>query len=137
MATAHKCPCGPCLLCRGQSSKYTHVDKLDSAQYSILYEIEKSEINKSACICSACSKQLKRNIANPNFMPRWRKSSEKENLSKCGLGNCHDYATKTTTLASCEEMQKNLGNKLSLLPLGKIQPQSPCVNSIIMFCIAN
>ena len=71
------------------------------------------------------------------FKERWRKSSGKENTSKCGLGNGRDYATKTTTLASCEEMQKIIGQQFISLPLGKIQPQSPCVNSIIMFCIAN
>ena len=69
----HEGSCGPCRLCMETVKKYTHVQKLSENEYSLLLKVESVSIDKSACICYSCSKQIKRSISNnPNFQPRWK-----------------------------------------------------------------
>ena len=102
MATqkCHDGPCGPCSLCKTNSTKYTHPEKFDNEQYKFLCEVEEREISKTECICYCCSKQIKRNVSNKHFKPRWKVSPT--TINKCGIEGCTSEAKKNTQLASIE-----------------------------------
>ena len=107
MANAQKChdgPCGPCFLCHGHSPKYSHPERFDAEQYTFLCEIEKKNIDKSVCICYACTKQIRRSGNTPTFKPRWLKSSRPDH-NRCGMKNCENGACKKTHLASCDQIE--------------------------------
>lgn len=89
MASSRKCHvglCGPCSLCHSKSIKYTHPEKFDDKQYTFLCKVENKLVDKCACICYACLKQLKRNLGNPKFEPQWR--TKYNSQSKCSIHNC-------------------------------------------------
>ena len=46
----HSGPCGPCKLCKKQSSKYTHTEKLSDDEYKYLCGLEQEQVSKNACI---------------------------------------------------------------------------------------
>ena len=65
MATSQKCHeghCGPCFLCNGQSTKYSHQVRFKSEEYTFLCQYEDREIDATVCICYPCHKQIQRNI---------------------------------------------------------------------------
>ena len=75
MATSGKChtgPCRPCSLCGSRISKYTHPERFSAQVYEFLCKLEEKNIEKTACICYACHKQIQQNINNDSFKPRWR-----------------------------------------------------------------
>ena len=113
MATqkCHNGPCGPCSLCKSLSSKYTHPERFDTEQYKFLCEVEEREICKTDCICHCCSKQIKRNVSNENFTPRWK--SRHPTTNKCGIGGCTSEAKKNTQLASTEEIEMVMGQSVT------------------------
>ena len=109
----HEGSCGPCRLCMETVKKYTHVQKLSENEYSLLLKVESVSIDKSACICYSCSKQIKRSISNnPNFQPRWKPKIVKETL-KCSIHICNEKLCKTTKLASVEEIEEVLQQKVA------------------------
>ena len=70
MATRIKChtgSCGSCSLCRTRGSKYTHPKRFTSQQYEFLCKLEERDVDKSACICYPCHKQIQRNVDKDNF----------------------------------------------------------------------
>ena len=110
MASSRKCHdglCGPCFLCHSESTKYTHPEKFDNKQYAFLCEVENKLVDRCVCVCYACSKQLKRNLGNPMFEPRWR--TKQKCQSKCSIQNCENLASKKTSLASGEEIERFIG----------------------------
>ncbi len=109
--TCHQGPCGPCSLCRHGSTKFTHAESLDVQQYQFLCEVENTTIDKSACICYACSKQLKRNVGNTKFRPRWKQNS-RQNAAKCSIQSCEHTAHKSTTLATATEIEQLIGQPI-------------------------
>ena len=87
--------------------------KLSENEYSLLLKVESVSIDKSACICYSCSKQIKRSISNnPNFQPRWKPKIVKETL-KCSIHICNEKLCKTTKLASVEEIEEVLQQKVA------------------------
>ena len=80
---------------RDQSTKYTHAERFDNEQYAFLYKVQNSSIDKHACICYACSKQVKRNINNPKFEPRWQ--SKPKVKAKCSIQECENTVLRHQT----------------------------------------
>ncbi len=115
MASSTKChqgTCGPCFLCRAESTKYTHPEKFDAQQYTFLCEVESASIDKCVCICYACSKQLKRNVNNPKFQPRWRQDRSDTFQKKCSVQSCENAAQKKTSLASAQQIEHLIGQPI-------------------------
>ena len=120
MATSRKChqgPCGPCILCQDQSTKYTHAERFDNEQDAFLCKVQNSSIDKHACICYACSKQVKRNINNPKFEPRWQ--SKPKVKAKCSIQKCENTVSKKTNLASGEDIKQVLGQPIVSFTVGE------------------
>ena len=110
MSTSRKChdgPCGPCFLCKSASKQFTHPVRFNSEQYTFLCKFEEQCIDKTVCICYPCSKDIKRNINNMLFKPRWRKAEKKCN-GRCAIQSCENTAIKNTHLASNEDVEKIL-----------------------------
>ena len=108
MATSKRChqgTCGPCILCKSESvSKYTHAEKFNDETYSFLCNLQGTAIDKCACICYPCAKQMKRNINNPNYEPRWR-SKPSTQQPQCSIKDCKNTLCKRTKLASVEDIE--------------------------------
>ena len=124
MALARKChsgPCGPCFLCTGCSSKYTHPEKFTHEQYRFLCSVEEDEIEKSVCICYPCHKQIQRNINNTQFKPRWKKNAIKPKFIKCGIEGCSNAFAKKTNLANKENVEQILQQPLVSFSIEKHQ----------------
>ena len=64
-------------------------------------------MSKDACICYPCSKQLKRNVGNKNFLPRWH-PRQSDKPSCCSITGCKQAAKKRTqiTLNEAEKIFK-------------------------------
>ena len=99
----HEGHCGPCFLCNGQSTKYTHPVRFRSEEYTFLCQCEDREIDATVCICYPCHKQIQRNIGNTGFKPRWQKHNIKTTV--CGIEGCKKEAIKNTHLASREDIE--------------------------------
>ncbi len=115
MATVHKPhegSCGPCSLCMGTARKYTHVEKFSEDECALLLTVESTSIDPSACICYSCSKQIKRNATNPNFQPRWKPKMCQKTL-KCSISKCDEQFSKSTRLASVEDIEQVLQQKVA------------------------
>ena len=93
----HSGPCGPCKLCQKPSNKYTHPVKFTDTEYEFLRGLERGNVSKDVCVCYPCSKQLKRNIGNENFQPRWL-DGPKDTLFRCGVSGCKHAGKKRTEL---------------------------------------
>ena len=106
----HSGTCGPCILCEKPSQKYTHTDKLTEHEYSFLCKVEDHTFDKGSCICLACSKQLRRNVDNPKFQPRWLK--REKTYEKCVIHRCKNTAHRKTTLASTDEIVQLIGEPI-------------------------
>ena len=106
----HSGTCGPCILCEKPSQKYTHTDKLTEHEYSFLCKVEDHTFDKGSCICLACSKQLRRNVDNPKFQPRWHK--REKTYEKCVIHRCKNTAHRKTTLASTDEIVQLIGEPI-------------------------
>ena len=61
--------------------------------------------------CYACHKQIQRNINNDSFKPRWRKLESKES-KRCGIADCKAIASKVTQMATTEEIEYTLEQKV-------------------------
>lgn len=65
------------------------------------------------CICYACNMQIQRNILNPIFTPRWKKKTSKTR-SRCGIECCEATAIKCMHLASKEEVEQTLDQRITV-----------------------
>ena len=51
MANFHDGKCGPCHLCKRESTKYTHFTKMDSTVSKLIGDIEQLTLTDKACVC--------------------------------------------------------------------------------------
>ena len=66
---------------------------------------------REVCICHACYKQVSTNVNNPTFQPRWK---PKQALPKaiCSVYTCDETVYRNTNMASREQIEKLVGQKL-------------------------
>ena len=83
---------------------------LSSTNSCVRWKKERS-VRLTVYICHCCSKQIKRNISNENFTPRWK--SRHPTTNKCGIGGCTSEAKKNTQLASTEEIEMIMGQSVT------------------------
>ena len=119
----HDGVCGPCTLCKKSSTRYTHIHKLPDKKYYSLCQVEKKEtIDKNACICHACFKQIIRNTRE-NFQPRWRPKVSSKGL--CSVENCKKTAHRRTSLGSASEIATTLEVRLTSFQVGDSDTKIP------------
>ena len=106
----HEGPCGPCVLCSAKGVKYTHSEKMREAEIALINKFQKRDISQ-ACICLPCAKQVKRNVSNPNFHPRWLPKQPKIE-KRCCIENCSKSVYKNTNLANPEDIHKVLQERV-------------------------
>ena len=90
-----------------------HPERFSPQQFAFLCELEGESIEKTACICYACDKQIQRNMKNENFMPRWRERKN-EVVKRCGIANCKGEASKVTQMTTKDKIEHTLNNKVVL-----------------------
>ena len=106
----HKGKCGPCSLCKKESTKYVHLEKMDRDVSKLISDIEQFSLHSEACVCHACYKQASRNVANPSFHPRWKpKQPTPKNI--CAIVDCNNVAYRNTNIASREKIESIVGLK--------------------------
>lgn len=110
-AKTHDGSCGPCALCKSESVRYTHKDKMDQNVYQFICNIE-LVLDKDACICHACYKQATRNVGNNSYHPRWRLKTSKSK-THCGVEKCSQDVYRNTKIASPTQIETILQEKLS------------------------
>ena len=119
----HDGVCRPCTLCKKSSTRYTHIHKLPDKKYHSLCQVEKKEtIDKNACICHACFKQIIRNTRE-NFQPRWRPKVSSKGL--CSVENCKKTAHRRTSLGSASEIATTLEVRLTSFQVGDSDTKIP------------
>ncbi len=77
--------------------------------------MERLSLSREVCICHACYKQASRNVGNPTFHPRWK---PKQPLPKaiCSIEKCGKIVYRNTCIASREQIESFVGQKLVPLP---------------------
>ena len=112
MALAHKC--GPCSLCKQESTRYTHPPKMKPIVFELVCSCmeEEQQLDNMSCICHARYKQAIRNVGTNNFNPRWRdKLTSKKGC--CGVaGYNEDAYYRRTQMASPTSLQSILGKHI-------------------------
>ena len=108
----HKGKCGPCCLCKKESTKYVHAEKMDTQVSQLISKIEQFSLSNEACVCHACYKQTLRNVANPNFHPRWKPKQPTPKII-CAIVDCTNIVYRKTNIASPEKIESIVGHKLS------------------------
>ena len=74
--------CGPCSLCKQKKFHYTHISEWNDDQKQFLKTIE-ANISQSSCICKVCADDVKRNMHEDDYTPRWRKTKPKCKVIGC------------------------------------------------------
>ena len=90
MTGCRKChygPCGPCFLCKTQSSKFTHPNRFSHDEYTFMCKFEHEHINKRVCFCYPCYIDIQRHINSPQFRPQWQKKHDKLKV-RCAMEGC-------------------------------------------------
>ena len=59
----------------------------------------------SSLVCRPCRHDVTRVLANPAYVPRWRKSKGQSNNSHCYVRNCENLTFTHSTLGSAEELK--------------------------------
>ena len=99
--------CGPCSLCKQKKFHYTHASEWNDDQKQFLKTIE-AKISPSSCICKACADDVKRNMYETDYTPRWRKSKPKCKVIGCknihGIKQC--YVTNNAKIEDLLELDK-------------------------------
>ena len=81
--------CSRCLLCGQPSARYSHPVHWKAEQRNFLHQWVTTATN-SDCICRTCSDDLKRNIGNTNYIPRWvGKRQSGVSAVKYNIKGCH------------------------------------------------
>ncbi len=102
-------PCTNCNLCKEIYVQYTHpVNWKNKDLLTFLRSIEPDlTIQPDSCICRNCNDNLRKGQKDPeNFRPRWRK--ERSTHMMCEISDCNEPVSKTTQLASREEVSERL-----------------------------
>ena len=74
--------CGPCSLCDQERVRYLQCGKLNKACKDKLIELDHVLPDK-ACICTACVDNIKKNMGNTHYKPRWQKHTVKCSVPTC------------------------------------------------------
>ena len=74
--------CGPCSLCKQKKFHYSHISEWNDDQKQFVKTIE-ANISPSNCICKACADDVKRNMHEDDYTPRWRKTKPKCKVIGC------------------------------------------------------
>ena len=107
----HSGHCGACSLCRKSSTRYKHAVNMDERLYKFLCDVEGTTIQKEACICHACYKQVDRNIGNLSYHPRWRPKLKVKGA--CSVEKCTSESYRSTNLSSPTEIATLLNVRLT------------------------
>ena len=92
----------------------THTQRDSAVSYTPSCVSKRSKIynvEKTGCICYAC---YMHNIHNPTFTPHW-KTKPSKTRSRCGIECCEATAVKCTHLASKEEVEHTLNQRVTAL----------------------
>ena len=122
--------CGPCALCKQESKRYTHAEKMNPGVFKLI--TEKENIKKDACICHACYKHVAQNIKNYNYQPQWKLKPPICRVS-CGVLTCHKEVYRHTSIASPSLIESLLSEKLCTLTLHSANPIT--IKSIVVFMV--
>ena len=102
-------PCTNCTLCKETYVQYAHPVRWKNPDLlTFLRSIEPDlPIQPDSCICRNCNDNLRKGQKDPeNFCPRWRK--ERSTHTICEVSDCNEPVSKSTQLASREEVGKHL-----------------------------
>lgn len=98
-----------CTLCKETYVQYTHPIKWKNQELLTFLKSTEPDltIHPDSCICRNCSDSLQKVQKDPqNFCPRWRK--ERSIHTKCEVASCSEPVSKSTQLASREEVSRYL-----------------------------
>ena len=99
--------CGPCSLCKQKKFHYTHISEWNDDQKQFLKTIE-ANISQSSCICKVCADDVKRNMHEDDYTPRWRKTKPKCKVIGCkkvnGIKLCN--VTNNAKIEQLLELEK-------------------------------
>ena len=126
MATNKRCHegrCTSCALCKRSNPKYQHLVHMEGTEHEWLEKNEPS-LSQTACICLPCIKQIKRNVNNPGFSPRWCTKAPKP-VPKCNIDNCQHSIYRNTNLVSVTELQQILGENVTAFMIECYSESSP------------
>ncbi len=123
-STSHLGACGPCTLCKKQSFRYTHAENIGESEKTVISKFSGKSLPDTACICQACILQVKKNLDNDNFRPRWLPKQAKT-LEICCIENCKHPADKNTTLVTPEQLEKVLDIRVVAFTVGGDGTQAP------------
>ena len=84
---------------------------MDERLYKFLCNVESMTIQKEACICHACYKQLNRNVGNSSYHPRWRPKPKLKGA--CSVEKCSSESHRSTNLSSPTEIATLLNVRLT------------------------
>ena len=108
MATKlHEGKCGPCHSCEQESTKYTHLEKMDCIVAKLICDLYARK-----CVYGhACYKQALTNVNNPTFQPR-RKPKQALPKAICSVDTCDETVYRNTNMACREQIENLVGQKL-------------------------
>ena len=110
MATKlHECKCGPCHLCEQESTKYTHLEKMDCVVAKFICDLF---MQRSVYVMHATNKHRQMLII--------QLFSQLEALTSCSVDMSDETVYRNTNMACREQIEKLVGQKLVpivLLPL--------------------
>lgn len=117
MATHHEPhPClqaGPCTLCKQRSFRYTLFKSAELQEKELICEHYTGTLSNVSCICQACMKQVKRNVNNENFHPRWL-GKQPQTQTQCCILNCNKVTYSFTSLLSPDQLKQVLDVSLEV-----------------------
>ena len=101
MSQQRSAQCGPCSLCKQESTRYYHKYKWEpqiQIRYMLLLGIQDYDTHH-ICICRAGHHDLTCNNSKPNYIPRSIKISNKSSLAqeKCTVTGCSNQADIKST----------------------------------------
>ena len=94
---------GPCVLCRNTSFRYSRAANVGKQKRCIIDRFTSTSLPDTACIYKACIMQVKHNIKNEHFHPRWLPKQNKTEQSCC-IEYCKNPVYRNTNLFSHEEV---------------------------------
>ena len=102
----HEGDCVSCSLCKKGNTKFTHPCHIKIKAF-LAYQWLKAncpDLPDNSCICQPCIKQVKRNLDNSSFTPRWSPKPPKP-TKVCCIKQCQQPLYSNTNLVSAEQLQ--------------------------------